>query len=251
MVGLVCDEEKFGARVGVVEFLAKLRGDDGVLRREDDGDRALIIFKPFPGRVLVAHDPTDGEDRVMVLCDIGEAVKRGEEEKSFDAVGVCCSSSSGDACADGLAEDDDGCPLRDIGRGFAGGGQEGFFRGAAAACAVAGVFEEVNRDGVVGRSSTEKRGVVGAMHGVASIAVENEESEGWTGIGGRWEAAVADYLALRIPPWLETLVEGFALENGGVVFGREVDHRSLREGEEGEESEPDQDRDTGDLPEAV
>ena len=123
-------------------------------------------------------------------------------------------------------------------------------RGAAGTCAVAGVFKEVNRDGVVGRGSAEERGVVGAMHGVAGIAVEDEESDGWTGIGRRWEAAVSDDFALRIFPRLESPGEGFTLETRGVVFGREIDHRSLGESEESEESEPDEDSDPGDLPEA-
>lgn len=88
VVGLGGDEEKFGARVRVVKFLAKFGRDDRVLRREDDDDRASIIFEPIPGRILVAHDPTDGQKRVMVLRDSGEAVEGGEEEESGDAVGV-------------------------------------------------------------------------------------------------------------------------------------------------------------------
>ena len=51
----------------------------------------------------------------MVLRDISEAVKRGEVKKSIDAVGARSSSSSGDAGADGFAEDNDGCPLWNIG----------------------------------------------------------------------------------------------------------------------------------------
>ena len=44
----------------------------------------------------------------MVLGDVGEAIKRGEEEEALDAVGVCGGGGGSDAGADGFAEDDDG-----------------------------------------------------------------------------------------------------------------------------------------------
>ena len=54
VVGMVGDEEEFGAGVGVVEFLAEFGGDDGVVGREDDGDGALVVLEPVGGGVLVA-----------------------------------------------------------------------------------------------------------------------------------------------------------------------------------------------------
>ncbi len=80
VVGLVGEDEEFGAFVGVVEFLAEFGGDDGVVCGEDDGDGALVIFEPVFGGVLVAHDPADWEERVMMLGDVGEAVEGGEKE---------------------------------------------------------------------------------------------------------------------------------------------------------------------------
>ena len=79
VVAIVHDDEFFRTGVGVVEALAELGGDDGIVRGDNDRKGATELFEPILGRVLVAQDPANGEKRVMVLGDIGEGVERSEE----------------------------------------------------------------------------------------------------------------------------------------------------------------------------
>ena len=227
MVGALGGDEFFRAGVGVVEFLAEFGGDDGVVAGEDDGDRSLIFFQPFLGWVLVAHDPAHGDERVVVLGDVGQIVERGEEQETGDAVGMRRGGGGGDSGADRFAEKDEGLVLRDLGDGFVGGGEESRLRGGAGACAVAGVFEDVDGERAVGRGGAEDGRVVGAVHSVACVAVGDENGGGRTRIAGRGKAAVTDRFAGRVFPRLETPGGGLALEGGRGIFRREVDHRAL------------------------
>ncbi len=100
VICLVGDEEEFGAGVIVVEFLAEFCGHHGVSRGEDDHDGALVVFEPVGGGVLVAQDPADGEEGVVVLRDVGQVVEGSEEEEAGDAVGDSRGGGGGDAGAD-------------------------------------------------------------------------------------------------------------------------------------------------------
>ena len=217
VVGLVGDEEKFGAWVGVVKLLAKLGGDDGVLCREDDGDRALEIFKPNPSRVLVAHDPTDGEDWIMVLRDIGEAVKRGEEEKSFGAVGVCRSGGGGDAGADGFTKDNEGHVVGDQAHRFIRRAEKIGLRGLPGPRAVAGIFEDVDRKSAIRCGVAQNVCIVHTMRGVTGVTVRDENGGGWSCVVRRGRAKLTDGLAGGISPRLEPADAGFAFERFRVV----------------------------------
>ena len=83
------------------------------------------------------------------MGDVGQVVEGSEEEEAGDAVGDSRGGGGGDAGADRFAKEDDGGYGRDGVDGFPGGGEEGFLRGAAGTCALAGVFEDVEGDGVV------------------------------------------------------------------------------------------------------
>ena len=118
------------------------------------------------------------------MGDIGEGVERSEEEESGDAVGMRGGSGRCNAGADGLTEEDDRGVGRNLGECFVRGGQKGGLRGMARAFAVAGVFEDVDGDGAVGRGGAEDGGVVGAVDGVAGVSVRERTARGGRGSPG-------------------------------------------------------------------
>ncbi len=122
--------------------------------------------------------------------------------------------------------------------------------GRAGAGAVAGIFQKVDGGGAVGGGGAEEWCVVGAVQGVAGVAVEDEDGEGRARVVGGGEVGVADGFTGGIFPRLEALGGGFAGEGFGGVAGGVVDHRALGEGEEGDESEPDEEDDTENTPQA-
>ena len=123
----------------------------------------------------------------------------------------------GHASADRFAEEDEGLVVGDQSHGFVGRGEESALRGSPGTRAVAWVFEDIDREGAVGRGGAEDRGVVGAVHGVTGVAVGDENGEWRTRVFGRGEDAVADDSTLRVVPRLEPLGAGFPFERCGVV----------------------------------
>ena len=123
----------------------------------------------------------------------------------------------GHASADRFAEEDEGFVVGDQSHGFVGRGEESGLRGSPGTRAVAWVFEDIDREGAVGRGGAEDRAVVGAVHGVTGVAVGDENGKWWTRVIGRRETAVADGSALRVFPRLEPLGSGFPFERFGVV----------------------------------
>lgn len=88
VTGMADDEEFLGTRVTVMEAEAEPGGHDGIFGSKEDGHGAAVVSEPFRGRVSIAQDPADGQERVMVPGDAGEAVKGGEEEEAGDPVGM-------------------------------------------------------------------------------------------------------------------------------------------------------------------
>ncbi len=134
----------FGAVIAMVKAKTKFFRDDGIFTIDCYSNFALIMAEIFFRRETLHEQQPNGQQRKVVLRDIGQTVERRNQKDACDFVGICSRQIRGDTGAERLAHQINGLVGGEQLECFIGGTKQTLLTRRTRTIFIAGIFQNEN-----------------------------------------------------------------------------------------------------------